>query len=232
VKLSPKDLARLIDVSAVRTHHGEAEIREMVERGRRHRFVALHVLPCWLPFLKRLLEGERDILAGAPVGFPGGAHATAVKVAEMRQLVADGVDEADLVLNVGKLRSGRDREVLDDVRAVVAAAQSVPLKVILEMQCLTPEEVKRACGIAIQAGAAFVKTSTGWLPGDLDLERVHLITRFVQGAIKVKASGGIRDLATVKKMLRMGVARFGINLDASIGILEECAAAPGGAIEV
>ena len=234
--LTPTSLARLIDVSAVRAEHGEAEIREVVARAKEHRFMAVHVLPCWVPFLKELLvlvppdpyrAGQEDILIGAPVGFPGGAHATSTKVFEAKQLVADGVQEMDMVLNVGKVRSGRYDYVEQDIRAVVEAAGAVPVKVILEVHYLKADEIKRACQCAIQAKARFVKTSTGWAPSGATLEVVRLITSFVGDAIGVKAAGGIRDLDTVVRMLKMGVSRFGINLDASIKILGECAAQGG-----
>jgi deoxyribose-phosphate aldolase len=230
--LTPEKLARLIDISAVRAHHGEREILEMVRRAREHRFLAVHVLPAWVEFLKAQLEGEPDILVGAPVGFPSGGHTTAVKVAEARGLIADGVDELDMVLNVGKLRSGRHSYVEEDIRAVVEAAGALPVKVILEVHHLTPDEIKRACELAIAARAAFVKTSTGWAPSGATLETVRLITSFVGPAIKVKAAGSIRKLETVVAMLKMGVARFGVNLDSSIDILRECRSRPGGGVEV
>jgi deoxyribose-phosphate aldolase len=204
----------------------------MVTRAKERRFIAVHVLPCWVPFAKSLLEGEDDILVGAPVGFPGGAHTTRTKVVEAEQLVADGVQEMDMMLNVGMLRSGRHDYVLKDVSAVVEAAGAVPVKVILEVHYLSPDEIRKACELAIKAKAAFVKTSTGWAPSGATLEKVQLITSFVGDAIKVKAAGSIRDLDTVKRMLMMGVSRFGINLDASIAILDECAASDGGAIRV
>jgi deoxyribose-phosphate aldolase len=224
MQLKAGELARMIDISAVRVQHGEAEIREMVLRAKEHRFMAVHVLPCWVPYLKGLLEGDSDILVGAPVGFPGGAHTTHTKVVEAQQLVADGVQEMDMMLNVGMLRSGRLHYVESDIAAVVEAAGTVPVKVILEVHYLDADEIKRACELAINAKAAFVKTSTGWAASGATLEKVQLITSFVGGAIKVKAAGSIRDLDTVRKMLQMGVSRFGINLDASIEILKECAA--------
>jgi deoxyribose-phosphate aldolase len=230
--LTPGDLARMIDISAVRAQHGENEILEMVARAKEYRFIAVHVLPCWVPFLKGLLAGEGDILVGAPVGFPGGAHTTRTKVFEAEQLVADGVQEMDMMLNVGMLRSGRYDYVENDIKAVVAAAGAVPVKVILEVHHLDADEIKRACELAIKAKAAFVKTSTGWAPSGATLEKVQIITSFVGNQIKVKAAGSVRDLDTVKKMLLMGVSRFGINLDASIAILKECAAADGGAVRV
>lgn len=232
MKLSAKDLARMIDISAVRTPHGETEIREMVANAKEYRFVAVHVLPCWVPFLRELLAGEPDIMVGAPVGFPSGAHKTEIKVAEAKALIADGVQEMDMMLNVGKLRSGQLGYVQEDIRAVVAAAGPVPVKVIIEAPYLTEDEVKQACEMCIRAKAAFIKTSTGWVPNGSTLEMVRLITTFVGSAIKVKAAGAIRDLDTVVRMRRMGVARFGINLNSAMEIARQVAALPGGAVEV
>jgi deoxyribose-phosphate aldolase len=231
MKLTARDVARLTDISAVRTPHGEAEIREMVESARRYSFFAVHVLPCWVPFLRSLLASCPEVLAGAPVGFPAGAHRTDIKTAEARALVADGVQEMDMMLNVGKLRSGDRRYVLEDIRAVVEAASPVPVKVIIEAPLLDDDQIRLACDLCIQGGAAFVKTSTGWLPGGSTLPMVRLITSHVGGAIQVKAAGGIRDVRTVLEMRRLGVARFGINLHTAVQIVTEVAALPGGALE-
>jgi len=230
--LTPQTLARLIDISAVRAQHGEREILRMVECARQHRFVAVHVLPSWVPFLRAQLQGEGDILVGAPVGFPSGGHTTAVKVAETRQLIADGVQELDMVINIGKLRSGHADHVREEIRAVVDAADGRPVKAILEVHHLSPEETLRACDLAVAAGAAYVKTSTGWAPSGATLDSVRLITRHVGSAIRVKAAGNIRDLRTVLAMLRMGVARFGINLDSATEILRQCGAHAGGGVEL
>jgi len=230
--LTPQKLARMIDISAVRAQHGEREIVEMVRRAKEHRFIAVHVLPSWVPFLREQLLGEPDILVGAPVGFPSGGHTTLVKVAEARQLIADGVQELDMVMNIGKLRSGRKDEVREDIRAVVEAASPLPVKTIIEVHHLTPDEIRCACDQAIAAGAAFIKTSTGWAPSGATLESVRLITEHVGSAIAVKAAGSIRSLETVVAMLRMGVTRFGVNLDSSMEILRECGARPGGGVEV
>jgi len=230
--LTPQKLARMIDISAVRAHHGEREILEMVQRAKEHRFIAVHVLPSWVSFLREQLQGDRDILVGAPVGFPSGGHTTAIKVAEARQLIVDGVQELDMVINIGKLRSGRTDEVREDIRAVVEAAGPLPVKTILEVHHLSPDEIRRACDQAIAAGAAFIKTSTGWAPSGATLESVRLITAHVGSAIAVKAAGSIRSLDTVVAMLRMGVTRFGVNLDSSVEILRECGARAGGGVEV
>ncbi len=232
MKLTARDIARMIDISAVRTQHGEREITTLVENAKRYRFIAVHVLPCWVPLLKRLLIGEEDIMIGAPVGFPSGAHRTQIKVAEATMLIADGVQEMDMVINVGKLRSGCFADVEEDAAAVVKAAGPVPVKVIIETPYLDADEIKRACEICIKVGAAYVKTSTGWAPNGATLESIRLITSFVGNAIKVKAAGNIRDLDTMIQMYRMGVPRFGINLDSSMEIVSRVAALPGGAVEV
>ena len=232
MELTAKDVARLTDISAVRTAHGEAEIREMVASARRYGFYAVHVLPCWVSFLRGLLVDTPEILAGAPVGFPGGAHRTDIKEAEARALIADGVQEMDMMLNVGKLRSGDYRYVEEDIKAVVAAARGMAVKVIIEAPLLTEDEVRRACDLCIRGGAAFVKTSTGWLNGGSTLPMIRLITAHVGKAIHVKAAGGIRDLSTVVEMHRLGVERFGITLHTAVDIVSAVAALPGGTVKI
>ena len=232
MKLTSYDIAQLIDISAVQAYHGEREIRELVEKAAEYKFIAVHVLPCWVAFLSGLLKGHKGILMGAPVGFPGGAHKTETKVFEARQLCADGVSEADMMLNIGKLKSGSFSYVEEDIRAVVEAAGPVPVKVILETHYLAADEIKKACELCIKAGAAYVKTATGWAPSGATLEVIKLITGFVGKSIKVKAAGGIRDLKTLLAMRAMGVTRFGINLNASIDIVREVDAMPGKAVEV
>jgi deoxyribose-phosphate aldolase len=230
--LSAREVAQLIDISAVQAPHGEAEIRECVRNAKEFHFIAVHALPCWVTFLKELLADTPDILVGAPVGFPSGAHRTEIKVAEAKLLIQDGVQEMDMMLNVGKLRSGDDLFCEEDIRAVVHAAGVVPVKVILEVHYLNREQLKRACEVCIRAGAAFVKTATGWAPSGATLDVVQFITGFVGTAIKVKAAGSIRTLDTLVKMYRMGVSRFGINLTSSMEIVRSVAALPGGAVEV
>lgn len=231
MKLTADEVARLIDISAVQTSHGAAEIQELVRNAKQYSFIAVHVLPSWVTFLKGLLTDRPDIMIGAPVGFPAGAHRTEIKVAEAQMLLKDGVQEMDMMLNVGKLRSGERRYCEEEIRSVVQAAGKVPVKVILEVHYLSRDQIRTACEISINAGAAFVKTATGWAPSGATLEVVEFITSFVGSAIKVKAAGGIRTLDTLVKMYRMGVSRFGINLNSSVEIVRAVAALPGGAVE-
>jgi deoxyribose-phosphate aldolase len=222
-----KDVARMIDISAVQAPHGTVEIHECVRGAKEYHFMAVHVLPCWVTFLKKLLADSPDVMLGAPVGFPSGGHRTEMKVAEAKHLIWDGVQEMDMMLNVGKLRSAEYGYCEDEIRAVVQAAGDVPVKVILEVHYLNRDQIKKACEACINAGAAFVKTATGWAPGGATLEVVEFITGFVGSAIKVKAAGRIRNLDTLVKMYRMGVARFGINLNSSIEIMHSMAALGG-----
>jgi len=226
------DIARLIDISAVQTPHGISEVKELVRYAKEYRFITVHVLPCWVKFLRNILIEDNDILIGSPVGFPSGGHKTKIKMLEAKEMLSDGVQEIDMMMNVGMLRSGNYRYVEDDIKSVVETAGKVPVKVILETCYLTNDEIKKSCELCINAGAEFVKTSSGWAPKGATLENITLITSFVGNAIKVKAAGGVRDLETMVKMYRMGVSRFGINVQASIKIIQECGKQPGGVVNI
>lgn len=224
MKLAVQQLARMMDLSAVRADVDLEEVRLLADACRRFGCVCAFVLPCYLPDLKRLLAGAPQVGLGAVVGFPSGAHTTSIKVAELREQLAQGVDEVDMVLNIGMLRSGRDDYVETDIRAVVAAAGRLPVKVILEAHYLTDDEIIRGSQLAVRAGAAFVKTGTGWAPTGATLDNVRLIRSAVGDAARIKAAGGVRDLATVVAMIRLGVSRFGVGLTSGVKILEACAA--------
>jgi deoxyribose-phosphate aldolase len=232
MKLTARDVAHLIDISAVQASHGEAEIRDCVRSAKEYRFKEVYALPCWTAFIRELLADRPDILVGGAIGFPSGANHTTIKLAEANQLVQDGAQELDMMLNVGKLRSGAYRYCEDEIRAVVQAVGGRPVKVILEVNYLNIDQIKKACELSINAEAAFVKTGTGWAPGGTNLDIVQLIITFVGNAIKVKASGGIRNLDILLKMYRMGISRFGINLISATEIVRSVAALPGGAVEI
>ena len=151
-----------------------------------------------------------------------------MKIAEVREHRALGAMELDMVINVGMLRSGRDQHVEDDMRGVVEAAEGTPVKVILEAHYLTDEEIVRGSRIAVRAGAAFVKTGTGWAPTGATLHNVALIKSAVGEAAQIKAAGGVRDLQTVVEMIRLGVTRFGVGAKSGRAILDACAALPDG----
>jgi deoxyribose-phosphate aldolase len=224
MKLTVEKLARMMDLSAVRAEVDLDEVRRLAETAIKYRCVCAFVLPCYLPELKALLAGVPEVGLGGVVGFPSGAHSTAIKAAEAREDRAQGASELDMVINVGMLRSGRDQYVEDDIRAVVEAAEGTPVKVILEAHHLTDDQIVRGSRLAARAGAAFVKTGTGWAPTGATLHNVRLIKSAVGDAAQVKAAGGVRDLATVVEMIRLGVVRFGVGLASATKILDECAA--------
>lgn len=231
MKLTVQQLARTLDLSAVRADVALAEVRRLAEAARQYHCVCAFVLPCYLPTLQALLADTPDVGVGGVVGFPSGAHSTAIKVAEAREQLVAGAGELDLVLNVGMLRSGRDAFVANDLRAVVEAAGPVPVKVILEAHHLNDDEIVRGSQLAVGAGAAFVKTGTGWAPTGATLHNVRLIKATVGDAAQVKAAGGVRDLKTVVELMRAGATRFGVGLASGLQILAECAAHADG-IEV
>jgi deoxyribose-phosphate aldolase len=156
------------------------------------------------------------------VSFPSGSDTTTTKIFQAKEMMAAGCDEIDMVLNIGKLRSGEIHEVAEDVKAVVKTVTPIPVKVIIETPYLTPQEIESASRICVDAGAAFVKTGTGWSEKGTSLEDVRLIKSVVGDRIKIKASGGIRKLDTLLAMYSLGARRFGVNLRSGVQIVEEC----------
>ena len=160
--LTAKDIAKMIDLSCVRTISNKADIEEMVDAARKYGFGQVSVLQCFIPYTKELLKDRPDIHVIGNVSFPSGSDSTSLKVVQAKEMIAAGCDEIDMVMNIGKLRSGEFEEVEKDVQAVIETVRPIPVKVIIEIMYLTPEETEQACGICLRAGATFVKTGTGW----------------------------------------------------------------------
>jgi deoxyribose-phosphate aldolase len=220
--LTAKEIARMIDLSCVRTTSSKTDIEEMVDAACRYGFGQVSVLQCFIPYTRQLLQHSPHVRLVGNVSFPSGSDSTTLKVAQAKEMIAAGCDEIDLVMNIGKLRSGELAEVEDDVRAVIRTVRPLPLKVIIEIMCLTREEVQQACEICLRAGASYVKTGTGWAQRGTTLEDVRLVKSIVGDQIQIKASGGIRGLDTLIEMYRAGARRFGVNLKSGIQIVEEC----------
>ena len=152
------EAARLIDISAVRTHHGLKDIQEVVDIAKKYKFINVHALPSWTKTVAELLKDEPDIYVGGPAGFPGGGHCTEIKVMEAKRLLEDGAQEIDVVMNVGKLKSGEYDYVKNELKEVLSVIPSnILTKVIIEINCLTDEEMLKACELVIASGADFVK---------------------------------------------------------------------------
>ncbi len=223
--LTPAQLARMMDLSAVRTDVDLDEIHRLADACKRYGCICAFAMPCYVPDLVRLLADTPEVGVGGVIGFPSGSHSTATKVAEACEQLDQGAAELDMVINVGMLQSGRDEYVENDIRAVVEAVRPTPVKVILEVHYLTDDQIVRGSRLAVRAGAAFVKTGTGWPETGATLENVRLIKSVVGDAAQVKAAGGVRDYRTVLKMIEAGVTRFGISLASGERIFAECAAA-------
>jgi len=230
VKLTQSQVAGMIDLTVVSAQGDAAEIDALAAAAKQYGCAAVCVLPCWAALARQLL-GDSGVKLGSVVGFPSGGNTTTIKAAEARELASAGCDELDMVINVGKLRSGEHNYVRQDIRAVVDAVNDRCVKVILECHWLTDEQIIAACELCIEAGAHFVKTATGWAPSGATLENVGLIARTVADRIAVKAAGGIRDVETLAAMYRLGARRFGIGLRSGVAVLEEIAAR-GGFVEV
>lgn len=216
-----REIARMIDLTAVRADSDEAEVRALAEAAKTYECLCACTLPAQTQLLLELLDGAPHTSVVGAVGFPSGAHTTAMKVAEARELLAMGCRELDMVINIGMLRSGQYGRVLEDLRAVVDTAAGAPVKVILECHYLSKDEIRQGCELCIEAGASFVKTSTGWAPTGATLDNVALIKECVGDRVLVKAAGGIRSLDTLSKMYSLGARRFGIGVASAIHIFEE-----------
>lgn len=214
------EAAAMIDISAVRTAHTLKDIEEAVGYAKQYRFINVHVLPCWVRTLAEMIKDVEGVYVGAPVGFPAGAHSTVTKVVEASQLLDDGVEEMDVMMNIGKLKNAEYGYCETELKRIVGMAKDRALvKVIIEINALTDDEMFKACDLVMESGADFVKTGTGWIPGDANLERIYKIKQHCKDAIKVKAAGGIRTVDEFKSLVEMGVERMGINTQSAIEIV-------------
>ncbi len=212
------DLPALIDHTVLRPDATKADVLRLCQEAREFGFIVIFVPPCYIDEAVEAVVGT-TIRVGIPVGFPLGGHTTATKVAEAIEGVARGATVLDMVINVSRLKSGDYDLVRGDMAEVVQATKGVEHKVILETCCLTREEKIAACRLAVEAGMDYVKTSTGFASAGATVEDVRLMKDTVAGRVKVKASGGIRDLKTTLAMLEAGADRIGTS--ASLRILEE-----------
>jgi deoxyribose-phosphate aldolase len=209
------DWASLIDHTLLKPEASDSDIRKLCNEAAEFGFASVCVNPTWVKTAAGFLKGS-----GVPVctviGFPLGATLADVKAYEARRAIFDGATEVDMVINVGKLKSGDDCAVEDDIRAVVEAAHGdhILTKVIIETALLTDEEKVRACLAAKNAGADFVKTSTGFSKGGATAHDVALMRKTVGRSLGVKASGGVKGIEDARAMFEAGATRIG----ASVGV--------------
>ena len=201
-------LAQTIDHTLLAADASREQIATLCAEAREHGFYSVCVNSSQVPFAAQHLAGSA-VKVCAVVGFPLGAGLSAAKAEETALTIAAGAQEIDMVLNIGWLKEGLYTDVRDDIAAVLHACGKVPLKVILETCLLDEAQKVRACEICRELGVAFVKTSTGFSRSGATLEDVALMRRVVGPDIGVKASGGVRDVATAQAMIQAGATRLG-----------------------
>lgn len=212
--MTDSSLAKVIDHTLLKPDSTKEQIVELCEEAKAYHFATVCIQPTWVPTAKALLK-DSDVGITTVIGFPLGATSTFTKVAETRDAIASGATEVDMVINIGALKSQDDMGVFQDIKAVVEAANNTAVvKVIIETGYLTVEEKILACQLAKEAGANFVKTSTGFGPGTATVADIELMREAVGPYIGVKASGGVRDQETANQMIEAGATRIG----ASAGI--------------
>lgn len=210
------NIARYIDHTLLKVDSTEKDIIQLCDEAKQYQFATVCVNPYWVKTAAKELKDSRVGVATV-VGFPLGVTTTFTKIAEARDAIASGASEVDMVINIGALKSKDEITVYQDIKQVVQAAnRQAVVKVIIETGLLTYEEKKRACMIAKEAGADFVKTSTGFGPGGATVEDVQLMREAVGSQIGVKASGGIRDFASAKAMIEAGATRIGASAGVTI----------------
>ena len=208
--LTERDIAKTIDHSLLRPELDDAFVEDGCRLAARYDVASVCVRPADVRRAKAILEGT-DVAVGTTIGFPHGNHETATKVFEARQALADGATELDMVLQIGALKSGRDQDVEDDIRAVVEVAHAAGaiVKVIFENAYLTDDEKIRACHLTEAAGGDFVKTSTGFAPSGATHDDLRLMRANTSPHVRVKAAGGVRTLDALLDVMALGATRIG-----------------------
>lgn len=210
--MDKQTLASYIDHTLLKPTATPEDIEQLCKEGNATHFASVCVNGCYVALANRLSQ----IPVAAVIGFPLGAMSTAAKVAETKQVVTDGASEIDMVINLGWAKAGAWEQVEQEISQVVAAAPGCPVKVIIETAYLTDQEKELACLAAKRAGAHFVKTSTGFANGGATVADVELMRRTVGADLGVKASGGIRDLATAQALIKAGATRLGASAGVKI----------------
>lgn len=211
------EIARLIDHTLLKPDANSGQIVKLCAEAREHGFASVCVNPYWVAVAARELAGSA-VKTCTVIGFPLGANSTATKIYETADAIRKGAQEIDMVMNIGALESGDLDAVLADIRAVTEETHGAGgiVKVILETCLLTDAQKVTACRLAVEAGADYVKTSTGFSTGGATVEDVALMRATVGPSIGVKASGGVRSLADLRKMVEAGATRIGTSSGVAI----------------
>lgn len=212
------NINKMIDHTLLKPEATKEMIENLCKEAKEYDFKSVCVNPYWVSTAYEELR-DSDVLVCTVVGFPLGSTTKETKFFETDFAVQEGADEIDMVINVGALKSKQYDVVLEDIKSVVQAANGRTVKVIIETCLLSDEEKVKACELSMEAGANFVKTSTGFSTAGAKVEDVELMKSIVGDNLEVKASGGIRDLDTALKMIEAGATRLGVS--AGVQIVKE-----------
>jgi deoxyribose-phosphate aldolase len=215
MEISPADLAKMIDHTLLQPNKTSEDFTKLCEEARAYGFHSVCVNPYWVPFCVEKLGGT-TVKVISVVGFPLGQNCTEIKALEAKKIVDEKASEIDMVMNIAALKGQNYNHGRNDIGTVVKAVGGIPVKVILETGYLTDEEIVKACEIAKEAGAAFVKTSTGFGPSGATIPHVSLMRKTVGKDFGVKASGGIRNFMDALKMIAAGANRIGSSTSVEI----------------
>lgn len=208
-------VAKTIDSALLKPEMTIDEVIAGCQMAMKYHVASVCCRPADVALCAEQLKGS-DVLVGTVVGFPHGSSATATKVFETELAVKDGAVEIDVVINIGYMKSGKYDAVRDEIAAVVKAAQGYPVKVILENAYLTQDEIVKACQLSEEAGAHYVKTSTGFAPTGAKLEDVKLMKASVSPKMKIKSAGGVKNLDMLLEFMDAGVTRSGASATAAM----------------
>jgi deoxyribose-phosphate aldolase len=211
----PADMAKMIDHTLLKPEATRDEVVKLCEEAKKHRFASVCVNTTWVPLCRAMLSGT-DVMVCAVVGFPLGAMTPTAKAYEAREAVRQGAKEIDMVINIGALKSRDYETVFEDICRVVKSSAPAGVKVILETSALDTEQKIIGCTLSKLAGAAFVKTSTGFGKGGATVEDIQMMRRIVGNDVGVKASGGVRTAEDAIKMAAAGANRLGASASVAI----------------
>ena len=209
------NIAHTIDQTLLSPEATCQEIDKLCDEARKYEFYSVCVPPSWVEHAKKHLGGSK-VKVVTVISFPHGNDLSSSKALASQQATKAGADEVDMVMNLGWAKEGNWSAVESDIAQVVKAVQPTPVKVILETCLLSDDQIQKACHAAAQAGAKFVKTSTGFSKAGATIEAVRLMKASIPATMEVKASGGIRDLATALAMIEAGATRLGTSSGAAI----------------
>lgn len=208
-------LNKFIDHTILKPETTQEQVEKILSEAKEYDFASVCVNPTWVSLAAESLK-DSDVKVCTVIGFPLGANTSAVKAFETEDAIANGADEIDMVINIGALKAGNDALVLDDIKAVVDASGDKLVKVIIEACLLTDDEKVRACQLSKEAGADYVKTSTGFSTGGATVADVTLMRKTVGPDMGVKASGGARSYEDAIAFIEAGASRIGASSGVAI----------------